>query len=83
MFSKVLGVGVLLSNRWDALLGYWDAVCHHGPCGPISSLHPWDNWILPDLHGFYRLFFDSLEVLNGFLEQVVVSRRGYWDSYVG
>ena len=56
-------------------MGYWDAVCRHGPCGPISSLHPWDNWIPPDLHGFYRWVFDSLEVLNGFLKQVVVSRR--------
>ena len=41
----------------------------------ISSLHPWDTWIPPDLHGFYRWAFDSLEVLNGFLKQVVVSRR--------
>ena len=39
-------------SRWNALLGYWVAVCRHGPCGPISSLHPWDNWIPPDLHGF-------------------------------
>ena len=54
---------------------YWDAVCRHGPCGPISSFHPWNNWIPPDLHGFYRWVFDSLEVLNGFLKQVVVSRR--------
>ena len=62
-------------SRWDALLEYWSAVCRHGPCGPISSLHPWDNWIPPDLHGFYKWVFDSLEVLNGFLRQVVVSRR--------
>ena len=61
--------------RWDALLGYWEAVCRHGPCGPISSLHPWDRWILPDLHGFYRWVFDSFELLNGFIKQVVVSRR--------
>ena len=58
-------------SRWDALLGYWEAVCRHGPCGPTSSLHPWDNWIPPDLHGFYRWVFDSLEVLNCFLKQVV------------
>ena len=32
--------------RWDALLRCWEAVCRHGPCGPISSLHPWDKWIL-------------------------------------
>ena len=41
---------------------------------PFSSLHPWDNWLPPDLHGFYKWVFDSLEVLNGFLRQVV-SRR--------
>ena len=62
-------------SRWDALVRYWDAVCRHGPCGPISSLHPWENWVPPDLHGFYKWVFDSLEVLNGFLRKVVVSRR--------
>ena len=62
-------------SRWDALLRYWGAVCRHGPCGPISSLHPWENWVPPDLHGFLKWVFDSLEVLNGFLRQVVVSRR--------
>ena len=62
-------------SRWDALLRYWGAVCRHGPCGPISSLHPWVDWIPPDLHGFFKWVFDSLEVLNGFLRQVVVSRR--------
>ena len=31
-------------SRWDAWLRYWGAVCRHGPCGPISSFHPWDNW---------------------------------------
>ena len=62
-------------SRWDALLLRWCAVCRYGPCGPISSLHPWENWIPPDLHGFYRWVFDSLEVLNGFVRQVVISRR--------
>ena len=62
-------------SRWDALLMGWGAVCRHGPCGPVSSLHPWDDWVPPDLHGFYEWVFDSLEVLNGFLRQVVVSRR--------
>ena len=75
MFSKVLGVRGFTQSKWDALLGYWEAVCRHGPCGPISSLSPWDRWILPDLHGFYKWVFDSLEVLNGCLRQVVVSRR--------
>ena len=40
-------------SRWDALLRYWVAVCRHGPFGPSSSLHPWDDWVPPDLHGFY------------------------------
>ena len=40
-----------------------------------SSLHPWDNWVPPDVHGFFWWVFDSLEVLNGFLKQVVVSRK--------
>ena len=62
-------------SRWDALLMRWGAVCRHGPCGPISSLHPWDDWLPPDLHGFFKWVFDSLEVLNGFLRQVVVSRK--------
>ena len=62
-------------SRWDALHRYWDAACRHGPCGPISSLHPWDCWVPPGLHGFYWWVFDSLEVLFEFLKQVVVSRR--------
>ena len=41
-------------SRWDVLLGFWDAVCRHGPCGPFSSLHPWDNGNPPDLHGFFK-----------------------------
>ena len=40
-------------TRWDALQGYWGAVCRHGPCGPISSLGPWDGWIPSDLRGFF------------------------------
>ena len=62
-------------SRWNALLEFCGAVCRHGPCGPLSSLHPWDSGIPPDLHGFYKWVFDSLEVLNDFLKQVVVSRR--------
>ena len=72
---KGIGSKGFTQSIWDALLGYCEAVCRHGPCGPISSLHPWDNWIPPDLHGFYRWVFDSLDVLNGILKQVVVSRR--------
>ena len=56
-------------------MGYWDAVCRHGPCGLISSLHPRDNWIPLDLQGFYKWVFDSVDLLNDFLKQIVVSRR--------
>ena len=28
----------ITSSRWNALLRYWESVCRHGPCGPISSL---------------------------------------------
>ena len=43
----------------------------------VLFLHfiPGKNWVPPDLHGFYKWVFDSLEVLDGFLRQVVVSRR--------
>ena len=44
-------------SRCGVLLRYWGAACHHGPCGPISSLHPWDNWVPPDFHGFYKWGF--------------------------
>ena len=44
----------------------------------LSSLDPWDGWIPPDLHGSYMWVLDSLELLNGFLKQVVVSRRDIW-----
>ena len=32
-------------------------------CGPISSLDPWDGWIPPDLHGFFRWVFDALALV--------------------
>ena len=75
MFLREFGIKGLLSLGGTLLLMRWGAVCRHGPCGPISSLHPWDDWIPPDLHCFFQWVFDSLEVLNGFLRQVVVSRR--------
>ena len=70
-------------SRWDALLGFWDAVCRHGPCGLLSPLHPWDS-------GFLRIFmasksgcFDSLELLNDFLKQVVVFLVGILEFVSG
>ena len=65
MFFTVLGVRGSLRLVADPLLRHWGAVCRHGPCGPITSLHPWDVWIPPDLHGFFKWVFDSLEALNG------------------
>ena len=41
-------------SRWNALLEFWDAVCRHGACGPLTSLHHWDSGVLPDLQGFYK-----------------------------
>ena len=64
-----------IPSRWNALFRYWEAVCRHGPCGPTSSLEPWDRWIPADLHGFFRWVFDSLELLNDLLRQVAASRR--------
>ena len=48
---------VLTQSRWEALVGYWDAVCRHGPCGPICSLHPWDAWIPPDYPWLLQVAF--------------------------
>ena len=64
----------ITSSRWNALLSYWEAVCRHGPCGPVSSLEPWDRWFPPDLHGFFRWVFDSLEFCR--------QSKGYCDSLV-
>ena len=43
------------SFRWNALLSYWEAVCRHGPCGPVSSLDPWDKWIPPGFAWFLQV----------------------------
>ena len=50
-------------------------VCRHGPCGPICSFHPWDEWVPPDLLFFLKWVFDAMDLLNDFTKQVVVSRR--------
>ena len=55
--------------RWEALHRFWAAVCRHGPCGPLWMGGP------PRLHGSYKWVFDSMDILNDFTEQVVVSRR--------
>ena len=59
-------------SRWDALLrllGMLYVVMVRVVLFP--HFIPEYVWIPPDLHGFYRWVFDSLEVLNGFLKQVV------------
>ena len=67
MYSRVIGVRVFLSLRGMLLLVIGMLY--------LVMVHPWENFIPPDLHGFYRWVFDSLEALNGLLKQVVVSRR--------
>ena len=50
---KVSGIRGLLSLGGMLYWGIGRAVCRHGPCGPISSLHPWDNWIyMVSVNGF-------------------------------
>ena len=48
-FSSFVGVSSepvgLLRLGGRLSLSFWDAVCRHGPCGPICSLHPWDGWV--------------------------------------
>ena len=62
-------------DRLDALHRYWAAVCRQGPCGPVVSLEPWAGWIPPDLHGFFHWVMTSMNDLNRFVKQVVVTRR--------
>ena len=53
--------------RWGALFRCWEAVCRHGPCGPVRSLEPWVHWIPADLHGFFKWVFETPGVLNDFV----------------
>ena len=46
----------------------WSLWLHLLP-SPLGQVGP------PDLHGLYRWVFDSLDILNDFTGQVVVSRR--------
>ena len=78
MFLKESGIKGLLSLGGMLYWGFWGAVCRHGPCGPLTSLHPWDCGIPPDLHGFYKWVFDSLGLLNDFLKQVGVRKWTRW-----
>ena len=75
MFSRVFGVRVLLSlgGMLFWVIGRLYVVMVRVVLSP--PFVPWDKWIPPDLHGFYKWVFDSLGLLNDFLRQVVVSRR--------
>ena len=33
---------------------HWAAVCRQGPTAPIKPLDKWKDWLLPDVHGFYK-----------------------------
>ena len=57
----------MTAERWDALHGWWDAVCQKGPVGPIRTLEPW--------RFFYKWVFDTLAVLDMFAQEVVTARR--------
>ena len=79
---KVIRDKFFTQSRWDALLGYCEYVVMVRVVLSLPLL-PGDKWIPPDLHGFYRWVFDSLESVNEFLEQVVVRRGVFCDSQVG
>ena len=51
----------LSTARWQALMLWWAAVCRQGPTGPMKTVDPWRDWLLLDLHGFYKWVFDSIE----------------------
>ena len=53
----------------------WAAVCRQGPAGSIKTVDPWWDWLLHDLHGFYKWFFDSIDELNLFVFRVLVARK--------
>ena len=72
---KEIRNNVFTQSRWEALLSYWDAVCRHGPCDPICSLHPWDEWDLLTCMALKSGVFDSLDIRNELIRQVVVGRR--------
>ena len=58
-------------SRWDALIRYWGAVCRHGPCGPISSLRPWENWFLLICMAFINGFLTPLRCLMVFFVRLL------------
>ena len=59
---RCIGIGVLSDDR-----------VHAGLCTPWSL---GCTGFLPDVHGFYKWVFDALGVLDDFVRQVVVARKG-------
>ena len=57
MFLRGLGRMGLLRARWDALPKSWNALCRHGPCGPIASF-------IPGMSGF---LLSCMASVGGFL----------------
>ena len=49
--------------RWQALMLRWAAVCRQGPTGPMKTVDPLRDWLLPDLLGFYKWVFGSIDEL--------------------
>ena len=76
MCLRVLGIMGFTQSRWDVFLGVI------GVPYVVMVLVVLFPLFIPGMVGFFRIsmgfykwVFDSLEVLNGFLKQVVVSRR--------
>ena len=61
--------------RWRALMLRWAAVCRQGPTGPVQTLEPWRDWLLPDLHGFHDWVSSTMEVLDRFIIHVACARK--------
>ena len=66
LFRWVHSVGAVLkciwnsgfsSARWQALMLWWAAVCGQSPTCLIKAFDPGRDWLLPNLHGFYKCFF--------------------------
>ena len=62
-------------SRWDALVRYWVLYVGMVRVVPFLLFISGKIGFLLICMVFYKWVFDSLEVLNGFLRQVVVSRR--------
>ena len=39
-------------------------MCSQGPTGPMKTVDPLSDMLLPDLHGFFQWVFDSIDELQ-------------------